>query len=115
MNPAQTRYTTTERELRSVVEVLKEFRSILLGQQIRVYTDHENLTQKKFNLDRVMQWRLYIKEYSPDLQYIQGDTNVVADALSRLNMGPCPNPEKALVTKERCNPSVLLYPGGNEL
>ena len=43
LNPAQTRYTATERELLSIVEVLKEFRSILLGQQIRVYTDHENL------------------------------------------------------------------------
>ena len=54
LNPAQTRYTTTERELLSVVEVLKEFRSILLGQKIRVYTDYENLTYKKFNSDRVM-------------------------------------------------------------
>src|SRR5687767_9582304 len=54
LNPAQTRYTTTERELLSIVEVLKEFRNILLGQQIRVHTDHENLTQKKFNSDRVM-------------------------------------------------------------
>ena len=34
LNPAQTRYTTTERELLSIVEVLKEFRNILLGQQI---------------------------------------------------------------------------------
>ena len=70
LKPAQTRYTTTERELLSIVEVLKEFRDILLGQQIRVYTDHENLTQKKFNSDRVIRWRLYIEEYSPDLQYI---------------------------------------------
>ena len=99
LNPAQTRYTTTERELLSIVEVLKEFRNILLGQQIRVYTDHENLTQKKFNSDRVMIWRLYIEKYSPDLQYIQGDKNVVADALSRLDMGN-PNPEEALITKE---------------
>ena len=84
LNPAQTRYTTTERELLSIVETLKEFRSILLGQQIIVHTDHENLTHKNFNCDRVMRWRLFIEEYSPDLRYIKGEHNVVADALSRL-------------------------------
>lgn len=99
LNLVQTRYMTTERELLSIVEVLKEFRSIILGQQIRVYTDHENLTQKMFNSDRVMHWRLCIEEYSPDLQYIQGDKNVVAGTLSRLDMGN-PNPEEALITKE---------------
>ena len=83
LQPAQTRYTTTERELLSIVETLKEFRNILLGQRIKVHTDHENLTYKTFNSDRVMRWRLYIEEYSPDLQYIKGTHNIVADALSR--------------------------------
>jgi hypothetical protein len=85
LQPAQTRYTTTERELLSIVETLKEFRNILLGQKIKVHTDHENLTYKSFNSDRVMRWRLYIEEYSPELQYIKGTHNVVADALSRLD------------------------------
>ena len=90
LNPAQTRYTTTERELLSIVETLKEFRNILLGQRIKVHTDHENLTYKTFNSDRVMRWRLYIEEYSPNLQYIKGTENVVADALSRLDRNDKP-------------------------
>jgi RNase H-like domain found in reverse transcriptase len=44
LQPAQTRYTTTERELLSTVETLKEFRNILLGQKIKVHTDHETYT-----------------------------------------------------------------------
>ena len=85
--PAQTRYKTTEREWLSIVETLKEFRNILLGQRIKVHTDHVNLTYKAwFNSKRVMRWRLYIEEYSPDLQYINGTHNVVADALSRLDI-----------------------------
>ena len=31
LNPAQTRYTTTEQELLSIVETLKEFKMILMG------------------------------------------------------------------------------------
>jgi hypothetical protein len=49
-----------------------------------VHTDQENLTYKNFNSDRVMRWRLFIEEYSPDLRYIKEEDNVVADALSRL-------------------------------
>ncbi len=47
LQPAPIRYTTTERELLLIVETLKEFQNILLGQQIVVHTDHQNLTHKK--------------------------------------------------------------------
>ena len=93
LNPAQTRYTTTERELLAIVETLKEFRNILLGQTIRVYTDHKNLTYKNFNTERVMRWRLIIEEFGPELHYVKGHTNVVADALSRLQIDNLPLPE----------------------
>lgn len=86
LNSAQTRYTTTERELLAIVETLKEFRNILLGQKIIVFTDHKNLTYKNFNTDRVMRWRLILEEFGPDLTYIKGEKNIVADALSRLDL-----------------------------
>ena len=85
LNPAQTRYTTTERELLSIVETLKEFRNILLGQKIIIHTDQQNLIHNSFTSDRVMRWRLYLEEYSPEIRYIKGENNGVADAMSRLS------------------------------
>jgi transposase InsO family protein len=90
LNPAQTRYTTGERELLAIVETLKEFRTILLGQKITIYTDHKNLTQKNFNTARVMRWRLILEEYGPEFKYIPGEKNIVADALSRLELNEKP-------------------------
>ena len=93
LTPTQMRYTTTERELLSIVETFKEFRTILMGQQLIVHTDHENLTYKHFNSDRVMRWRLFIEEYSPDLRYIKGELNIAADALSRIGILNAPMEE----------------------
>ena len=33
-----------------------------------------------------MRWRLILKEFGPELKYIKGENNVVADALSRIEM-----------------------------
>ena len=100
LNPAQRNYTTTERELLAIVETLKEFRNILLGQTIHVYTDHQNLTYKNFNTERVMRWRLILEEYGPTFYYIKGPKNVVADALSRLDIG-------ANIDENKMSPQLL--------
>ena len=78
----------------SIVETLKEFINILLGQQIKEYTDHKNLTYKSFNTEQVMQWGHILEEYSPELIYIQSSKNIAADALSRLDIVDTPNPVK---------------------
>ena len=68
------------------METLKEFRNILLGQRIKVFTDHKNLVYESElkSSQRVMRWRLLLEEYGPEIVYIKGPRNVVADALSRL-------------------------------
>jgi hypothetical protein len=50
-----------------------------------------------------MRWQLYIEEYSPDLTYVEGDKNVVADALSRLDMEDKPRSNESLITEEMCS------------
>ena len=51
-----------------------------------MYTDHLNLTHKQFNTECVMRWRLLIEEFNPEFFYIKGEHNIIADALSRLNI-----------------------------
>ena len=80
----QIRYTVTEKKLLSIVQTLKDFCTILLGQELKIYTSHKNLICKNFITYRVFQWRLILEEYSPDIEYIPGNKKIVAYALSRL-------------------------------
>ena len=85
LNPAQQHYTVGEKEMLSIVESLKEFRTMIHGYPIDIYTDHLNWTHgsKFIKNARVMRWRLLIQEYAPTIHYIKGSKNVVADTLSR--------------------------------
>ena len=85
MNSAQKRYTTGEQELLSIVETLKEFRNILLGQKSVVHTDHKNILYGNLSNDRIIRWRLLLEEFGPEYRHIKGKDNVVGDALSRLD------------------------------
>jgi hypothetical protein len=84
LNPAQRNYTVTDKETLSIVELLKEYRNILYGHKIRVYTDHKNITQPNIASQRIMRWRTIMEEFAIELIYVKGSHNEAADALSRL-------------------------------
>jgi hypothetical protein len=82
LTDAQTRYTVIELELLAIVETLQEYCTILLGQFIKIYTEHKNLIFANFNTDHVRCWQLIIEEYGPEIVYLPGVHNIVANFLS---------------------------------
>jgi hypothetical protein len=66
---------------------------MLWGHNIKVFTDHANLMRDAlgFTLDSVYQWRLFLEEYGPDINYIKGIHNTIADTISWLEYDPSVN------------------------
>ena len=88
LSKAQLNYTTTEKELLSIYETLREYRNILLGMELHVYTDHKKLLFENKDSGRVQRWRVLLEEFGPTLHFVAGNYYDAADALSRLPILP---------------------------
>ena len=73
-----------------VVEFLKKFRGIIFGYGINIFLDHKNLVYDATlsESQRVMLWRLILKEFGPNIQHIAVVDKIVADTLSILPSTP---------------------------
>jgi hypothetical protein len=93
LSAMQCKYSVTKIELLAIVKTLKEFKGMLWGQSIKVFTDHANLMIDTLGMtsDRAYQWRWLLEEYGPKIVYIKGIHNTVADAISRLEYDPSVN------------------------
>ena len=94
----------TKIELLVIVETLKEFKGMLWGQRIKVFTNHKNLIQDALWLTsgHVYWWRLLLEEFGPKIVHIKGINNTVADAISRLDFGTAQDEKANWMTFTMC-------------
>ena len=87
LNSAERNYSTTDRELLTIVAAVEHFRYYLYGRQATIWSDHEALKYIKSappeQAGRNGRWLRKLADYDLVYKYIKGDSNVVADALSR--------------------------------
>ena len=63
----------------------KDFRSMLLGTELHIHTDHNDLTFNNLQTQRVLRWRCFVEEYNPTLHYIPVPKNTITDTFSHLH------------------------------
>ena len=82
---------------------------MLLGAEILVHTDHQNLTQAltKFTTQQLMRWRLLLKEYGKAFHYKRGNRNRLANALSHVTMDNI-QPLKEKLDKNQISTTTIL-------
>jgi RNase H-like domain found in reverse transcriptase len=93
LDSPQQKYSAFDRELLAVFLDIRHFRFMLEGRQFVVFTDHRPLLGA---LGRVSEpWSArqqrqlsYIAEFTADIRHIAGQSNIVADTLSRPAVAP---------------------------
>ena len=84
----QRNYSTTERELLSIVLSTEHFKQFLYGINFTVWTDHmplKYLLSIKDPASRLLRWMNRLNMFEFQIKYIKGAKNISADALSRLS------------------------------
>ena len=84
---AELNYPVHEKELLAIIRALAKWRTDLLGYRFEIWTDHKTLLHfdNQRNLSRRQaQWMEFLSQYDTSINYIPGEENCVADALSRL-------------------------------
>nr|GFC53933.1 reverse transcriptase domain-containing protein [Tanacetum cinerariifolium] len=106
MTEAESKYTTTEKEMLAVVYAFEKFRSYLILNKSIVYTDHfalKYLFQKKDSKARLLQWILLLQEFTFKVIDTKEAENLAADHLSRLE-----NPHQNVLDPKKINESFPL-------
>ena len=89
MTSAQRNYSVTEQEALAVLFGIEKFRQYVEGSKFKVVTDHHSLLWLKSLKNpsgRLCRWAITLSQFDFDVEHRKGALNVVADALSRINL-----------------------------
>ncbi|CAB3380153.1 Hypothetical predicted protein [Cloeon dipterum] len=89
--PAQQKYTTYDRELLAIYSTIRYFKHMLEARSFCIFTDHKPLTsafkeEGKNRSPRQIRHLDFISQFSTDIRFVPGKDNLVADALSRIEI-----------------------------
>ena len=79
--PTQQRWSTIEQEGYAIYHAITSWRHFLEGTHFVLKTDHRNLSFiDKSEQSKVRRWKIDLQQFNFDIEWIPGDTNMVADA-----------------------------------
>jgi len=105
LSPAQQKYSVYDRELLAIYDAVRSFLHMLEARHFTNLTDHKPLTfafhQKRDKCSpRQFNHQDFISQFTTDNRHISGQDNVVADALSRVEVITAPVTLEALAAAQ---------------
>lgn len=92
LSPTERRHSSVEKEAYAIVEALRKWRHFLLGRHFKLVTDQRSVSYMfdqrasgKVKNDKIQRWRIELSNYSFDIMYRPGKSNVAADTFTRIS------------------------------
>ena len=105
LTDTEQKYAVIEKEAITTTWACERFSDYILGLQFTVETDHKPLvplltTTELYKMPpRIQRFRLRLMRYSPEVVYVQGKTQITADALSRAPVNSINSADLDLITE----------------
>lgn len=126
LKPAETRYSTFDRELLAIYLAIKHFQYFVEGREFHVLTDHKPLIYARDarpdrHSPRQIRHLDFIAQFTADIRHVKGTENSAADALSRIAVSALhPRPAvvvdfRAMAEAQRDDPELRLHRANSSL
>ena len=92
LDETQKKWHITDREMYAIAWGLKHFRSLIMGYEVQVFTDHKPLkndlkTNTRDPTGRRARFLVTLQDFKAEINYLPGPKNAAPDALSRIGNG----------------------------